>query len=224
MFNNRPQRCVEKGRIRGGTNVEIASDLDLAADNTTTYAPLSFLTPFSLQRLPMAIQIFYDGKAGERVAPVAFPLLCGVYLTLSSQGVTKALEHVKLSGPSFTFKSTFPVITPLLTPSGESAPLSLPSSSMVPPTPPLSLSSNGTSMNRNPPTQASDVPGYCWLSRTHKEISPVGNGPDVPVVLWYPKRKMRSKGSLACTKILRSAVPASELPSSRWSGSSFLMN
>lgn len=48
MFNNRPQRCVEKGRIRGGTNVEIASDLDLAADNTTTYAPLSFLTPFSL--------------------------------------------------------------------------------------------------------------------------------------------------------------------------------
>lgn len=130
----------------------------------------------------MAIQIFYDGKAGERVAPVAFPLLGGIYLTLSSQGVTKALEHAKLSGPSFTFKSTFPVTTPLLTPSGESAPLSLPSSSLVPPTPPLTLSSNGTSMNRNPPTQASDVPGYCWLSRTYKEISPVGNGPDVPVV------------------------------------------
>lgn len=129
----------------------------------------------------MAIQIFYDGKAGERVAPVAFPLLGGVYLTLSSQGVTKALEHVKLSGPSFTFKSTFPVITPLPTPSGESAPLSLPSS-LVPLTPPLTLSSNGTSMNRNPPTQASHVPGYCWLSRTHQEISPVGNGPDVPVV------------------------------------------
>ena len=69
--------------------------------------------------------------------------------------------------------------TPLLTPSGESAPRGPPSSSLVLPTPSLTLSSNGTSMDRS---HASDVPGHCWLSCTHKEISPFSNGSDVAVV------------------------------------------
>ncbi|KAL4065594.1 kinase-like domain-containing protein [Scleroderma yunnanense] len=117
----------------------------------------------------VVIQIFYDGKAGELLAP--------------KKGLSKVLESMKLSRLPFAVKRkrTSTQFIPPLTPSGESTPMSLgpPSPTSVPPTPPLTLSRESTPMTSSCPSPASEVAGHHWVSTGSSEISPLSSTPDV---------------------------------------------
>ena len=119
----------------------------------------------------VVVQISFGSRAAEQVT--ATPL-GQHFLTLSSKGLSKALKCARLSRLSFTLKKTSTSTT--ATPSfAKSMPISFnpPSSSMVPPTPPLTFSSDPVNSFSN----SSNVLNHCSV---RSEVLPISESPDVP--------------------------------------------